>query len=492
MAHHQGMTLVALANALLDNRTVARFHMDSRVQATELLLQERRPREVPAPRLTPDDDVKVSAPPPLPVRRYRTPHTVFPHAQTLSNGRLISVVTNAGGGYLLSNDVAVTRARRDATLDPGSTCIYLRDVWNGTVWSATYQPTGVEPDEYLATFRPDRVMVRRRDEAIVSQLDIAVSTEDDVEVRRLAITNQGSDTRELDVTSYVELALASPAADLAHPAFGKLFLETEHVPASSALLCHRRRRSPSDVPLWALHVLSLEGRTQGPIEWETDRAQFLGRGRDARSPAAMDGRRLSGTAGIVLDPIFSLRQRIRLAAGATVRLSFATGVTGDRDAAHALAQKYRDPVAAMRAFALSLGHTQSTLHHLAISSDEALLFERLASRVLFFDSSLIGNRTVLERNHLGQPGLWRHSISGDLADPARAGRRTGCPRTRARSAAGPGVLAPEGTSRGRCHSQRGASRIPRGCTYTTDGPARCRALAGLAAQIRGRVPDSRR
>ena len=121
MAHHQGMTLVALANALLDGRMVERFHMDPRVQATELLLQERRPREVPAPRHAPADDVQVSAPPPLPVRRYRTPHTVFPHTQTLSNGRLVSVVTNAGGGCLLRDDVAVTRSRRDATLDPGST-----------------------------------------------------------------------------------------------------------------------------------------------------------------------------------------------------------------------------------------------------------------------------------------------------------------------------------------------------------------------------------
>ena len=392
MAHHQGMTLVALANALVGNHTVARFHQDPRVRATELLLQERPPREAPARHRPIADDVRVAEPPPMPVRRYRTPHTVFPHAQFLSNGRLVSVVTNAGGGSLLRDDVAVTRSRRDATLDPGSSFLYLRDVWDGDVRSATYHPTAVEPDEYLATFRPDRATIRRRDGTTVCQLDIAVSTEDDVEVRRLAITNQGPRTREIDVTSYVEIALAAPAADLAHPAFGKLFLETEYVPASSALLCHRRQRDAGDPSVWAVHVLGLEGRTQGPIEWETDRAEFLGRGRDPRSPVALDGRSLSGTTGVVLDPIFSLRQRIRLASGATVRLSFATGVATDRDAAHALAQKYRDPTAAMRAFALALGHVQSAQHHLAISSDDALLFERLASRVLFADGSLRARR----------------------------------------------------------------------------------------------------
>ena len=216
------------------------------------------------------------------------------------------------------------------------------------------------------------------------------------------------------MTSYVELALASQAADLAHPAFGKLFLETEFVPASSALLCHRRprRRDRST----ALGLSCPESRRthagadrvgHGPRAVPGPRAR-------SRSPAALDGRRLSETAGVVLDPIFSLRQRIRLVPGATVRMSFATGVADDRDAAHALAQKYRDPVAAMRAFTLALAHQQSTLHHLAITADDALLFERLASRVLFLDSSLLGSRSVLERNHLGQPGLWRHSISGDL------------------------------------------------------------------------------
>ncbi len=414
MAHHQGMTLVALANVLLDDRTPARFHLDSRVQATELLLQERRPREVPARQPRPLDHVAVPVAAAAPLRRYRTAHTVFPHTQFLSNGRLVSAVTNAGGGSLQFDGLALTRSRRDATRDPGSHYIYVRDVWSGDIWSATSHPTGVDADDYLATFRPDRATFRRRDGTIVSHLEIAVSTEDDVEVRRLALTNQGPRTREFDVTSYVEIALAPPDADLAHPAFWKLFVETEYAPASSALLAHRRPRDARESPLWAVHVLSLEGRTQGPIEWETDRARFLGRGRTPAAPAALDGRPLSGTTGNVLDPIFSLRQRVRLPPGTTVRLSFATGVAASRDAAQALAQKYREPSAAARAFALAFGHAQSALHHLAITDDDALVFERLASRVLGTDGSLRASRDALALNQLGQAGLWRHSISGDL------------------------------------------------------------------------------
>src|SRR5260221_451667 len=174
------------------------------------------------------------------------------------------------------------------------------------------------------------------------------------------------------------------------------------------------RRAPAPRPIWGRHVRSLEGRPQGRVEWEPDRARFAGRGRDTDRPAALDGRALSGTTGFVLDPIFSLRQRIRLVPDASVRLCFATGIAGDRDTARALAQKYRDPSAAARTFALAFSHAHTGLRHLGISNDEALLFERLASRVLFADSSLRATPPIITSNGLAQAALWPHGISGDL------------------------------------------------------------------------------
>jgi cyclic beta-1,2-glucan synthetase len=414
-AHHAGMTLVALANALLDDPIVKRFHADPRVQATELLLQERLPRHTPTIQPRPTDEMRAVAPAPsMPVRRYRSPHTVVPHAQFLSNGNYVTIVTNAGGGSSFCRGLAVTKSRRDPTRDPGSQCIYLRDVRTGSVWSATYHPTATEPADYLVEFRADKATFRRHDDELSTQLDVAVSTEDDVEVRRVTIVNQSTRIREIDVTSFAEIVLAAPADDLAHPAFGKLFLETEYLADSAALLCHRRPRDPRDRAVWAVHVLSLEGRPQGPIEWETDRARFIGRGQDTNSPAALDGRALSGTTGIVLDPILSLRQRIRLVPGASVRLCFATGIASNRETAVALAQKYRIPSATSRTFALAFTHAQSGLRHLGISTDDALLFERLASRVLFADPSLRASPDTIAANELGQAGLWAHGISGDL------------------------------------------------------------------------------
>ena len=415
MAHHQGMTLVALANVLLGDPMVRRFHADPRVQATELLLQERVPREAAITQPRPVEETRAASPAVAqPLRRFRSPHTLWPHAQFLSNGSYTTVVTNAGGGASFCRGRVVTRHREDTTRDPGSQFLYLRDVRSGAVWSATHHPTGTESEDYLVTFLAEKATFSRRYDGIASLLDVAVSTEDDVEVRRLALTNHSDRPREIEITSYAEIVLAPAADDLAHPAFGKLFVETEYLPERTALLCARRPRSPDEAALWAVHVLSLEGRTQSPLEWETDRARFLGRGRGTDDPQALDGRSLSGTTGVVLDPVVSLRQRVRLAPGGFVRLSFATGMALSRDTALALAQKYHEPSSAARTFALAFAHAQSALQHLGISSEDALVYERLASRVLYADRSLRAAPAVLAQSELGQEGLWPHGISGDL------------------------------------------------------------------------------
>jgi cyclic beta-1,2-glucan synthetase len=415
LAHHQGMTLIALCNLICHDVMVKRFHLDPRVQATELLLQERVPRDAPVTEPRPAEATRaLAAPPALSTRRFRSPHSLFPHAHFLSNGAYTVVVTNAGGGGSTRRGLVATRLRPDATLDPGGHYLYLRDVRSGSVWSAAYQPTRREPEEYVVSFLPERAIFRRLDDEIETRLEVAVSTEDDVEVRRLSLANRGDRPREIEVTSYVEPVLGAALDDYAHPAFGKLFLQTSYLPDQAALLCRRRPRADDEPELYAVHVLSVEGGLRGAVEWESDRARFLGRGRAPDDPCALDGRPLSGTTGTVLDPVLSLRYRVRLAPGAFVRLSFATGLAQGDAAAHALAQKYHDPGAGSRALALAFTHAQVALRHLGLTSDQAQLFERLASRVLHADASLRGAPDVRERNERGQPGLWAHGISGDL------------------------------------------------------------------------------
>ena len=173
-AHHEGMSLVAFANVLLGDVMVRRFHADPRVRATELLLQERPPREapVPQPRPTEDEVLPLPASPAAAPRLLRSPHQPFPVTQYLSNGTLVSAITQAGGGASFWRGLSVARHREDPTSDPVSNALDLRDVRSGAVWSSTFAPTRREPELYRATFLPELASFRRRDAEIESLLEV--------------------------------------------------------------------------------------------------------------------------------------------------------------------------------------------------------------------------------------------------------------------------------------------------------------------------------
>jgi cyclic beta-1,2-glucan synthetase len=418
MAHHQGMTLVSILNVLRDGIMRQRFHAAPSVQANDLLLQERTPRDVGVTRARADEvhaapHVRDFVPPVQ--RRVRSPHGPIPHSHLLSNGRYVVMLTAAGSGYSRCRDLAVTRWREDVTRDCWGQYVFVRDTQRGQVWSAGYQPTAAVADSYEAIFSEDRVEIRRRDGAISTATEVVVSPEDDAEVRRISLTNLGVRARELELTSYAEVALAPPMVDAAHPVFSNLFVQTEFVPDVSALLATRRPREPHEAPVWAAHVVVVEGETVSGAQYETDRARFLGRGRGVRTPmSVIDGRPLSNTTGSVLDPIFSLRYRVRLAGGASARLTFSTLVSSSREAVLDLADKYHDPAIFERAATLAWTRAQVELHHLGVEPSEAHLFQRLANRILYSDPSLRASPDVLKRNARGQSGLWALGISGDL------------------------------------------------------------------------------
>ncbi|MGZ6312038.1 MAG: GH36-type glycosyl hydrolase domain-containing protein [Candidatus Limnocylindrales bacterium] len=418
MAHHQGMALVALGNVLNDRAMVERFHADPIVEATELLLQERMPRDVLVARPRAEEvksaaDVRDLVPPVL--RRFSSPHDAIPRTHVLSNGRYAVMVTAAGSGYSRWRDVAVTRWREDVTRDSWGSYLFLRDMHSGEVWSAGHQPSGTEADSYEVTYAEDHAEFSRRDGSIATGLTIVVSAEDDAEIRRVSLTNLGTHQREIELTSYAEIALAPQAADVAHPAFQNLFVQTEFAPDIGALLATRRPRSSDEQPIWAAHIAAVEDESGGVIQYETDRARFIGRGRSVRSPVSViDGRPLSNTVGAVLDPIFSLRCRVRLAPGATAHAIFSTVVAESREAVLDLADKYREAATYERAATLAWTQAQVQLHHLGIEPDEAHLFQRLANRILYSDPSLRPAPGLLAGNEQGAPGLWAHGISGDL------------------------------------------------------------------------------
>jgi len=418
MAHHQGMTIVALGNVVHSGRMQQRFHSHPMIQAAELLLQERTPRAVAVTRPR-GEEVRVAAhvrdlvPPSL--RRFESPHDIPPRTHLLSNGRYLVMVTAAGSGFSRWRQLAVTRWREDTTRDCWGTFIFLRDAKTGDVWSAGFQPSGTEMDRYRVVYAEDRAKIMQRDRSLSITLEIVVSPEDDAELRQLTVTNLETRGREIDFTSYAEVALAPQAADEAHPAFSNLFVETEFVPELETLLATRRPRSAGEPQPWLAHVAAIEGEVVGTYQYESDRARFLGRGRGVRTPASViENEPLTNTAGTILDPIVSLRYRVAIPAGGTVRLVFTTLVAPSRDEALDIAEKYRQPDTFERESSLAWMYAQVQLHHLQITQDEAHLFQRLANRMLYNDRTLRTTPKELAANRLGPAGLWAHGISGDL------------------------------------------------------------------------------
>jgi cyclic beta-1,2-glucan synthetase len=354
-------------------------------------------------------------PAPPPARRFSSPHGTPPAVQLLSNGRYALMVTAAGSGYSRCQGLAITRWRADPTCDDTGSYLFLRDVATGERWSAAFQPSGEEPESYDVSFAEDHAEFIRRDGTIATRLEVIVSPEHDGELRRVSLTNCGVAPREIEVTSYAEVVLAPAAADAGHPAFSNLFIETESIPERATLLATRRRRTPDDAEIWLAHVLAVEGETIGDLEWETDRLQFLGRGRRLRVPRAeKDGGKLSQTTGPVLDPIVSLRNRVRVRPGETVRLVFSTLVAPSRNTALDLANQYSTVEQFERLLGLARTEAEVPLHTLGIGPGDAQLFQTLAGSILYGDQALRVSSDVLARRVEGVSALWAHGISGDL------------------------------------------------------------------------------
>ena len=417
MAHHQGMSLLALAYLLLDQPMQKRFASDPLFQATLLLLQERVPRATALfPHTAQLSDIRPTATVQAPIRVLNSAHTPIPEVQLLSNGRYHVMLTNAGGGYSRWKDLAVTRWREDTTCDAWGSFCYLRDERSGEVWSTAYQPTLKEPEHYEVIFSEGRAEFRRRDFDYETHTDIVVSPEDDIELRRVRITNHAAMRRSISLTSYAEVVLAVAAADALHPAFSNLFVQTEIIAPQHAILCTRRPRSSAENTPWMFHLMVSHGADVDAISYETDRAQFIGRGHTTADPQALGqpAGALSGSQGSVLDPIVAIRYTITLDPEQTITIDHVSGVSETRAAALSLVEKYQDRRLADRVFELAWTHTHVVLRQLNASEADAQLYGRLASSVIYANAALRADAATLLQNRRGQSGLWGYAISGDL------------------------------------------------------------------------------
>jgi len=414
MTHHQGMSLLSLAYLLLDQPMQKRFEADTEFQTALLLLQEQVPKSVGFYTGSSDHEASPAAVT-SEIRVITTANTPFPEVQLLSNGRYFVMLSNAGGGYSRWRDLAVTRWREDATCDNLGMFCYIHDLTDNEFWSTAHQPTLKKPSHYEAIFSQGKAEYRRRDNDIETCTKVIVSPEDDVEVRRIELTNHSSTKKEISITSYAEIVLAPPAADHSHPAFSNLFIQTEILAHSDAIVCTRRPRSAQENPPWMFHMMKANGIEAKQVSYETDRSKFIGRGNTLEHPSIINQvKPLSGSQGSVLDPIVSIQYKITLQPHESATIDIVNGIAEAHQQNQHMLDKYQDKHLRDRAFELSWTHSQVVLRQIGATQAEAELYAKMASSILYTNPTLRTSPGTILKNQRQQKGLWSYSISGDL------------------------------------------------------------------------------
>lgn len=414
MAHHQGMGFLAIAYVLLNKPMQNRFAKELRFQATLLLLQERIPKKsifyAHTAKATDINTTEVESQ----IRIINTPNTPIPELQLLCNGSYQVMVTNSGGGFSRWKNLSVTRWREDVIKDNYGIFCYIKDVNTGNFWSNTYHPTLQPAQNYGAIFSQGTIEFHRQDFGFETKTLIVVSPEDNVEIRKIKITNRSQSSKVLEITSYTEIVLATQASDESHPAFSNLFVQTEIQPEYNAIFSTRRARSKDELPPHFFHLMDAYGAQVEEVSYETDRMQFIGRGRTLANPQALDAGKLAGNQGAVLDPVMATKFRITIKPYSTATIDLIYGICESRKESEGLMHKYRDKNLRKRALDLSWTHSQVLLRQINATEADAQIFGKLAASVIYSNPAFRANDTVINNNYRGQSGLWSHSVSGDL------------------------------------------------------------------------------
>ncbi|MBD2844963.1 DUF3131 domain-containing protein [Paenibacillus sp. IB182496] len=415
MAHHQGMSLLTLANLLGGDVMIERFHRDKRVRAAELLLQERlpeRPKLIRHPAMTRTHGIPARPEHADGARTFIGGVPRLPEVALLSGGSLTAGVTATGGGFLRLGTASVTRWRADAATEAWGSCLYIRDVSADAVWSPTPYPCGAASAELEVRFTQDQAVFTDRREATETELAVVVSPEASAEVRRLTLTNTSGVAKIYEVTTYVEPALAEAMADDAHPAFSKLFIKTSYDEQAQCLLAHRRPRQSGDEVMSAAHALLLPEDPGAALEFETDRAAFIGRGRTLAEPQALRAP-LQGRTGSVADPALVVRRRFSIEPGQRAVLYAVTAASYDVAEPAAIIRRLSGAAALGRVFELAWNRGQIELRHLGVTARDAAMFQTLGAQVLYAPPLSEARIEAIRRNTLGQSALWPHGLSGD-------------------------------------------------------------------------------
>ncbi|WP_019223162.1 GH36-type glycosyl hydrolase domain-containing protein [Bartonella rattaustraliani] len=416
-AHHHGMSLLAVDNVVFQGRMRDRFHRDPVIESVQLLLQEKAPHQIPIIHTKTINSRGYHSREwdNVPVRMITNPLRKPRATLLLSNGFYSTLLTANGSGYSRWHNYAITRFIPDVTEDQQGTLFFLRDTHNGHWWSATGEPTRILEEETTCIFTDEKAEYIKTVDGIKSTLECLITSEGCGEGRRLQLMNTTNKDRLIEVTSYGELALATMDNDSAHPVFSRMFIETEIAEERKTIFATRRKRSPKDPEICIAHfVADLTGSLQ-ETEAETDRSLFIGRGRSIHQPAAFDkNARFSNSQGCVLDPIISLRCRVKIPAHEKVELIFWTFAAHTKETLRHHIQHYRQPNIFQQELSMAWTRSQVSLYQNGIDLKAAITFQKYATPLLYPDKTWRLPSAILAKTLGKQSDLWPMSISGDI------------------------------------------------------------------------------
>ncbi len=416
MTHHLGMSLAAIDNMLNENILQTRFHHDPMIRANEILLEERFTSPmvtIASIGYTIDVESEEPAREEMQSRIINTVHTPVPIAHVLCNGHFQMMMTSEGYGFCAFDHIRINRWRPDRSYG-GGTYVYIREPATGRLWSAAFAPVNIRPDSYQTIFSHDKVEIKRKDGPISTLTEVTVSPVDPLEIRRVTLTNHGTRTTLLEITSYLEAVADDPAADMSHPAYGKLFIETQFMPERSLLIARRRPKSDQDRTGYVLHLVRTEAELSSPVRYETSRQDFIGRGGSNAAPEAlMPGNNLIGKGGASIDPIMSLQVGVSVIAGRSVSVSFVTGYCPSMNALLNLCDKLAVRLSDEDIFKLARTSSLLEIEYFKIRSVQLNAIQNLVGAIYCPTNAFREGTDDLMRNTLGQSGLWRFGVSGD-------------------------------------------------------------------------------
>ncbi|MEW8956343.1 glucoamylase family protein, partial [Clostridium sp.] len=415
MIHHEGMALMSIVNVLSNNIFRERFHKKEEVISGELLLQESTYRDITFHKERfKEEKLHNKELPEVIVRNYNTGITEFPESVVLSNGSYHTMINNSGSGFSKVKDMNLYRWSKDYVNDNKGMFIYLRDMSSSEYWSATFQPTKRESDKYHVDFTLHKAEFTNQYRGIESKLSVAVSNEENMEVRALTLENNTEEDKVIEITTYLEVTLSTQEADISHKAFSNLFIRTESF-EDNVLLAYRRPRAKGQKKPYIFQKILFQGEKIGAVEYETSRLNFIGRGNDEDNPRVMNREiPLENSEGTVIDPIFSQRIRMKIPKGEKVKAYVVIGSSESKEEAIDICNRYSSIEGCRGIFNGSYNNSLGELSYLGLKYKQASLYQMMASRILYTNKDIRRRETYIKSLNKHQKDLWSFGVSGDL------------------------------------------------------------------------------